>query len=143
MKKNCKICGIEKEIEDYYTHKQMADGHLNICKECVKIRVRQHAHTEYGRMVEKKWLKTPKGKAKKKRHLYRFRKLNPDKERAHNLAKHALDNGKIKRQPCEICGDINTQKHHPDYSRPLYVRWLCFKHHRMVDKREIVLNIVE
>lgn len=31
--------------------------------------------------------------------------------------------------PCEVCGDVNSQGHHEDYSRPLEVMWLCQKHH--------------
>ena len=34
--KICFKCGIEKEIDAYYVHKQMADGHLNKCIECTK-----------------------------------------------------------------------------------------------------------
>jgi hypothetical protein len=32
-------------------------------------------------------------------------------------------------QPCEVCGATKVEKHHPDYSKPLEVRWLCREHH--------------
>lgn len=35
MVKRCFCCGIEKDLNDFYKHKQMADGHLNKCKKCV------------------------------------------------------------------------------------------------------------
>lgn len=37
--------------------------------------------------------------------------------------------GKVKRKPCDICGDAHSEAHHSDYSRPLDVQWLCRKHH--------------
>ena len=44
--------------------------------------------------------------------------------------KEALRSGKLKRQPCEICGKEKTVAHHDDYSKPLEVRWLCYSCHR-------------
>jgi hypothetical protein len=32
--------------------------------------------------------------------------------------------GRLVPQPCQVCGGV-AQKHHPDYSRPLDVVWLC------------------
>jgi hypothetical protein len=32
-------------------------------------------------------------------------------------------------QPCEVCGKVNVQKHHDDYTKPLEVRWFCRAHH--------------
>jgi hypothetical protein len=36
--------------------------------------------------------------------------------------------GKLKRQPCEICGARETVLHHIDYSDPGHIRWLCKRH---------------
>lgn len=35
--KKCIKCNIEKNIIEYYKHKQMYDGYINKCKECCKI----------------------------------------------------------------------------------------------------------
>jgi hypothetical protein len=34
--KKCFICGIEKEISEFYLHPHMKDGHLGKCKDCTK-----------------------------------------------------------------------------------------------------------
>ena len=39
--KVCKRCGKELPITDFYGHPQMGDGHLNICKECIKADMRE------------------------------------------------------------------------------------------------------
>lgn len=39
--KKCRICGVEKEIGEFHEHKQMKDGHLNMCKECRKLERRK------------------------------------------------------------------------------------------------------
>lgn len=41
---------------------------------------------------------------------------------------HAIRDGKIKRQPCQICGKL-AEVHHIDYNNPLNIVWLCRKHH--------------
>jgi len=67
-------------------------------------------------------------------HEYHRRYLDkyPEKRAAHRAFQKALRNGKIQKQPCEVCGEAPAQGHHDDYSKKLSVRWLCRKHHEEV-----------
>lgn len=63
-----------------------------------------------------------------------------------NLLVHlAVRDGKLAKQPCEICGNTKVDAHHDDYEHPLNVRWLCRKHHRMLHKpaKKIVEKCVD
>jgi hypothetical protein len=40
--KKCFKCGIEKELDEFYKHPKMADGHLNKCKDCNKKDVKDN-----------------------------------------------------------------------------------------------------
>lgn len=69
----------------------------------------------------------------------KYRELGPG-AKARALARRKLNlyvyYGKIKRQPCEVCGAMPTEAHHPDYSKPLDVEWLCPTHHREREKEK-------
>lgn len=52
------------------------------------------------------------------------------KSNARRLATYYTKVGKIPREPCQKCGAQKSEKHHPDYSRPLEVEWLCRRCHR-------------
>jgi len=47
------------------------------------------------------------------------------KRDARALARRYWLRGKLRQKPCRRCGESRTERHHPDYSRPLYVIWLC------------------
>lgn len=60
----------------------------------------------------------------------RMYKLYPEKFSAREKARRIIP---IK--PCEVCGDKKTHRHHPDYSKPLEVVFLCRKHHGLVHRK--------
>lgn len=48
-----------------------------------------------------------------------------------SLINHRIVKGEIVRQPCEICGKLNTYAHHDDYSEVEEIRWLCPSHDKL------------
>jgi hypothetical protein len=69
----------------------------------------------------------------RKKNLIRYQRERRSRERQKYICRtytgNAIRDGRLIRKPCEKCGK-KAQAHHDDYSKPLDVRWLCFKHHR-------------
>ena len=159
--KTCKKCGVEKPIDNFYTHKGMSDGHLNICKECVNermanyrqdnlVRIRKY---DRNRPNQKERLKRQREKIKQNPEKYKkylgaqkeSREKYKYKRNARTKVQRALQAGLLIKSPCcEICGKINCKihGHHQDYSKPLDVIWVCTechgKLHRQYDKLELI-----
>jgi ribosomal protein S27AE len=53
---------------------------------------------------------------------------------AHTKVARAIKTGRLMRPDiCEKCGDLgHVSAHHDDYDRPLDVRWLCRRCHRLI-----------
>jgi len=79
---------------------------------------------ESRREYNKLWRKNNHDKVKE----YRAKYL--EKMRARDKFKYAIKTGKIIRQPCQECGNVKSEGHHTDYTKPLEVIWLCRNHHR-------------
>lgn len=134
MEKKCFRCGLVKPISEFYYHKQMSDGHLNKCKECTKNDVRQRYFNPKfrGKIIEyeRKRFQNPRRKKMVVEYARKRKLRNPEHDRARTKVYTALRNGTLKKLNCIVCGDTKSQAHHPDYSKPLFVKWLCFRHHR-------------
>lgn len=124
--KRCFKCGIEKPLTEFYRHPQMGDGHLNKCKECNKVDATKHRNSK---IEEYRAYDRARGNRQGKGYLSEYRKRFPNKYRAHQMLNYAVAHGKITPEPCFICGE-KAEAHHPDYSLPLDVVWLCPPHHK-------------
>jgi hypothetical protein len=135
MKKQCFKCKQIKLLSDFYSHPKTADRHLNKCKDCTRKdttarrfnpQFRQYV-LEYDRLRNGLPSRI-KGRVER---LKRERKMFPEKGRARGLIMRLVKTGKLKRLPCEKCGNIKTEAHHPDYSKPAKIKWLCVEHHKL------------
>jgi hypothetical protein len=81
---------------------------------------------------------TPARRESNRRRAKRYYWKNREKDRARKIFKRALISGELIRMPCEVCGALESEGHHEDYSKPLEVRWLCRPHHNDVHYPERV-----
>ena len=128
--KKCYICKKEKPLKEFWKNKARHDGLNNRCKDCEKeyARTKRERNPEGYKNKANRYYQKNKEKINKKRKEW-FKK-NRYKLNAHKKVHYALKVGKIKKQPCDICGCKKVEAHHDDYDKPLEVRWLCHKHHK-------------
>lgn len=118
----------------------MADGYLGKCKECTKAdsdrrykakmedpafiiseRRRNRVRVAVARSEGRGPAQSPDAKRA-------WAKRNREKVNAEQKLRRAVAAGLVEPKPCEVCG-AKAQAHHPDYSKPLEVKWLCLCHH--------------
>lgn len=142
--KTCRRCSQTLAISNFYRHAQMADGYLNFCRECTKKRVakrfslkrdeilaydRVRHRTDWHRERVRAYSKTEEGKGARLRASAYYRARNRDKISARGKLRRAMLKGLITKTLCS-CGNPSVEAHHPDYSKPLEVTWLCIPCHR-------------
>ena len=129
--KRCFKCACEKPLEGFYKHAQMSDGRLNKCIACTKNDVNAHrqANLERIRAYDKMRASQPHRMALAKRVNAEWQAKYPERRAANVTLGNAVRDGRIKKQPCWVCG-LKAVAHHPDYDRPLDVVWLCQPHHK-------------
>jgi len=160
--KKCRKCETEKPLIEYYKHKEMFDGYLNICKECVKNRVTNHRVENIDKIREYD-RNRPNAKERSIKHCERVKNLSDDKKSQYKLTRDkweskglsknkktvncylenaVRDNRIVKKDYCEHCEvkNVPLDGHHPSYLKPLDVIWLCKKCHGAEHKR---LNAIE
>lgn len=135
----CRTCLIDKDASAFYVSNKTR------CKECVKASVNAHRQANlesvraYDRLrggqphrvaARKEYQRTPAFAVSHKAANAKWMQAHPERKRATSLVNKALMRGKLNRLPCFVCGDIEVEGHHPDYSAPLAVAWLCNTHHR-------------
>jgi len=137
----CKHCSAALTSDDFY------QSNPSKCKECIKTAVKKHrsANLErvrsYDRMrgsmphrvvARKAYQATPAFAESHEAAALRWAAKHPERRKASHIVGNAVRDGKLIPWPvCAVpeCSD-KPQAHHPDYSRPLDVVWLCPLHHK-------------
>ena len=136
----CKICGTTDGALFY-------PSNATYCKEHWKEKVRKNRleKLEYYRAFDKMrastphrvkaredYAKTDAGKIARNRANAKWIANNQEKRKAELEVGNAIKYGKLFKEPCFVCGASDVEAHHPDYSAPLSVVWLCVDHHKEV-----------
>ncbi len=157
MEKKCFKCLVIKPLNCFYSHKKMADGHVNKCKECNKKDVsnnyrenidhykkyeKSRMNLEHRVKARADYVKTESGKKAKKTSQANFRKTHPIQYAANTMVGNAIRDGKlIKPSNCSNCSiECVPDGHHCDYAYPLDVIWLCRQCHNNWHKVNKPLN---
>jgi len=127
MKKNCIRCNNDKELNDFYVHPKMKDGHLNKCKECCK---------EVADLREKKlrqnnpeWCEKERVRSIEKYHRLNYRKKEIEQEKL-----KPYKNGKYKNLSRKLKLSSNENQHHWNYNLIEDVIILMKKFHRYLHR---------
>lgn len=131
--KNCIRCREMKPIEEFYRHPMMFDGHLNKCKACCRTDAvkNRRKKLEYYRQYDRERFVTLRRRESVHASLKKQNAAHPEKRAARIAVGNAIRRGTLIRKPCEVCGTMQSEAHHEDYSKPLDVRWFCRVHHLM------------
>lgn len=141
--KICRRCHAVLPLNEFYRHSQMADGHLNHCKNCVRSRVAHHrsANLDRVRAYDRTRGTRPERRADNTARTMAARRANKARQAAHNAVARAVTSGRLTPQPCCVCGSLPTEAHHHDYSKKLAVTWLCPAHHRQLHRGKLLLPL--
>jgi len=140
MYKICFKCKKKKLLSDFYKHQGTADKHLNKCKSCAKkdVKNRYNDPVAKQRIIEYEKFRTQLPHRKELVLIYqrRMRERNPGKYKARQKVNSALRSGRLIKGVCEVCGGKKVEAHHDDYRQYLKVRWLCRKHHLLLENKK-------
>ena len=130
--KKCFKCEAIKPIDEFYKHSEMADGHLNKCKQCAKKDALENRekNIERIRAYDRERAKN-KDRVKANTEINRaWRAADKRRMQCHSAVAQAVKKGILVRQPCRSCGSEKTLAHHEDYDKPLDVIWFCQPCHK-------------
>lgn len=138
---HCKTCNLSKLAEEFYASNKTR------CKECVKASVTANRQQNLERIraydrargsaphrvsAREAYQRTRAYSARHSAAARRWASQHPERRAANVALGNAVRAGRVTPWPvCAVpeCSDT-PQGHHPDYSRPLDVVWLCDEHHR-------------
>lgn len=149
--RQCKMCGEVLPIGDFYRITNSKPYRYGRCKRCYNQVCIARADKDRGkrRETQRKYYQTDNGKEKmanyyaehkdalREAFYKRLKNVPQEVKDAHNRVQYDLRVRKLHREPCLVCGIEKAEAHHPDYSKPLDIIWLCKEHHEKIHRKDI------
>ena len=112
--KQCSKCKQVLPLDSFYNNKAIRTGKSSQCMSCHRENVKKYEQSEKGRQNVR---------GISERQYYK----HIEKKRAKAKVKYAVLRGElVKPETCSRCpSTVLVEGHHPDYSKPLEVLWLC------------------
>lgn len=131
----CGVCKEFKPYDEFYRDKRTILGITPECRKCrckenIKTRNKDIARENNRRYMERARKKNAEVFRERER-KYSLSRAKDEKCQARKELNNAVKRGDIlKPEVCEECGSKEKlAAHHDDYTKPLEVKWLCYKCH--------------
>jgi hypothetical protein len=128
----CTTCKHLKPRSEFYA-KKGGCGIKSQCKCCHSATTVETMDVDKKRVRNAAWMAKQRVENPAKVKKWESGRVRPSdfKQRARKKLNYAVATGKLERpENCEGCGrQAEVEGHHPDYSQPLVVVWLCTKCH--------------
>ena len=125
----CSKCKETKAEINFSRRTNSPTGRQVWCKLCLVKHRRSWMTPQKELEYRRKQQASESGKETRRRYHQKYYPLNRDKFVARSATGHGLRDGWLDKSPCKVCGSKKSEAHHPDYSRPTFIIWLCRKHH--------------
>lgn len=150
--KTCSRCHESQPTTEFYSDRRATDGLNSHCKTChlkatqaykTADPARRKAQDDSWRASNPDRVRAARDNYDERNPGYRrrvirdWRETHPERARAHNVLNRAVRSGRIMPSyECSTCGitGVTIEGHHPDYSKPLEVEWLCRQCHAKMGK---------
>lgn len=138
MKKRCSRCRRSLALSNFNCWPRAKVVYVQSkCKPCL-LQYKREWNFKHRKKLNKQkraYFRTQHGKEVHSRNSATYKKRYRGKCWARWTLNNAIRDGRIKRLPCEVCGNPKSEGHHKNYTEPFVVRWLCQVHHRIEEKR--------
>lgn len=136
----CKVCkstdaslfydSIKTYCKEHWKEKVRANRKANILH--YRMFDKMRASMPHRVAARKEYAKTEAGKTRHREAGTRWANKHPERRLAATAVSNAVRDGVLEKLPCLVCDKKEVEAHHPDYSRPLDVVWLCVTHHKEI-----------